>query len=439
MSHPGGLRRKLWAAFILQAAAISFAAVLGVYGASAVLKHVLIQRALQEEAAHFWQRLERDPAAQAPDTYNMTGYLRPTGEVAGLPQKLGGLAPGFHSLPRALGGSLVMVEERDGRRLYLLFKQEQVDSLAFWFGMAPLALVLAVVYLFAWGGYRASRRAVSPVIWLAGQVQRWDPKHPDTDALRPENLPADVEGETLALASSLHDFATRIGQFVERESNFTRDASHELRTPLTVIRVAGDMMAADESLSPGSRRALRRIQSAGRDMEALIEAFLILAREGDTGLPDDDFDVLEVVREEAEKAKSMLGCKPVELVLDEQAGFALHAPARVLSVMLGNLLRNACTYTDAGSITVTVRAGEIAIADTGVGMSQDELGRVFEPFFRAGDRKREGQGIGLSIVNRLSQRYGWPVALSSEAGQGTVATIRFPSASSRGVPGHPEP
>ncbi len=71
-------------------------------------------------------------------------------------------------------------------------------------------------------------------------------------ALDQKNLPADVEGETLTLASSLHDFASRLGSFVEREHNFTRDASHELRTPLTVIRVAGDMMAEDASLSPSA-------------------------------------------------------------------------------------------------------------------------------------------------------------------------------------------
>ena len=74
-----GLRRKIWVAFILQAAAISFAAVLGVYGASAVLKHVLIQQALQEEAGHYWQRMKADPTAQVPDTYNMTGFLVPAG------------------------------------------------------------------------------------------------------------------------------------------------------------------------------------------------------------------------------------------------------------------------------------------------------------------------------------------------------------------------
>ncbi len=423
-----GLRRKIWVAFILQAAAISFAAVLGVYGASAVLKHVLIQQALQEEAGHYWKRLQADPQAQVPDTYNMTGFLIPAGgSKAALPEPLKPLAVGFHSLPRSQGGALVLVEKDDhGHFLYLLFKQEQVDSLAFWFGMAPLAIVLVVIYIIAWSTYRTSKRAVSPVIWLAGQVQRWDPKRPEASALRPENLPLDVEGETLVLASSLHDFASRIESFVERERDFTRDASHELRTPLTVIRVAGDMMDGDESLSVSTRRALRRIQGAGRDMEALIEAFLILAREGDTGLPDDDFAVSEVVAEEVEKARPLVGNKPVQLHFVSEDDFELHAPARVLSVLLSNLLRNACHYTDEGSVTVTLRRGSIAVADTGVGMSPEELARVFEPFYRAGDRNKDGQGIGLSIVQRLSQRYNWPVTLESQPGRGTVATIRFP-------------
>ena len=427
MSERSGLRRKIWVAFILQATAISFAAVVGVYGASAVIKHVLIQRALQEEATHFWERRQGDPRAQVPDTYNMTGYLTDVRHPEpALPEAMRGLSPGFHSLPRAKGGSLVMVSDRGGMRLYLLFKQEQVDSLAFWFGVVPLALVLAVVYLIAWTTYRASKRAVSPVIWLADQVRRWDPKQPDASALRPENLPEDVQGETLTLASSLHDFASRIGQFVEREHNFTRDASHELRTPLTVIRVAGDMMASDHELSPTSHRALKRMQAAGRDMEALIEAFLILAREGDTGLPDEVFSVCEVVREEIEKVRPLVAGKNVELLLSLDQDFELRAPPRVFSVLLGNLLRNACHYTDSGSVLVLVKHKSISVQDTGVGMDAEELAKVFEPFYRAGDRCKDGQGIGLSIVRRLSERYGWPVQMTSEPGRGTTATVGFP-------------
>ena len=421
-----GLRRKIWIAFSLQAAAIGFAAVVGVYGASAVLKHVLTKRALQEEAAYFW-----DPAGGAgqrlPQSYHLEAWLLDDpGDRASLPAGLRALPPGFHSLPRAQGGSLVLVEAGpDGRTLVLEFRQQRLDDLAFWFGVVPLALVLAVIYVIAWSTYRASRRAVSPIVWLAGQVKQWDPKNPQSSVLRPENLPLDVEGETLVLASSLHDFASRIGAFVERERDFTRDASHELRTPLAVIRVAGDMMAADDGLSPMSRRALRRIQGAGRDMEALIEAFLILAREEDTGLPDDDFAVGDILEEEVERTRVMLGSKPVRLELVKRADFHLLAPARVLSVLVANLLRNASQHTDEGSITVTLERGRVTIADTGVGMSADALSHAFEPYWVA-DGRKPGQGLGLSIVRRLSHRFGWIVELDSAEGRGTTATLTFP-------------
>lgn len=429
MTERTGLRRKIWIAFILQVAAISFATVLGVYGASAVLKHVLIDRALDEEATHYWHRFAADPGAGLPDTYNLKGYLRGPGDAGdALQPYLRDLPPGYHSLPRSQGGVLVHVEDGPGGRLYLVFKQTQVDALAFWFGVVPLVLVLLVIYVIAWATYRMSRRAVSPIIWLSNVVKHWDPKRPDTATLDPGALPVDVEGETLVLASSLHDFATRLESFVERERNFTRDASHELRTPITVIRMASDLLMAADNLPDSAQRSVRRIQAAVRDMEALIEAFLILAREGNTGLPDEDFVVNEVVRDEVDKIRPLLAGKPVGLRLEEPAAFALRAPARVLAVLFGNLLRNACKYTDQGSVTVRVLDGEILIEDTGIGMAADELERVFEPFYRGGDGSRGGHGIGLSIVSRLSERFGWPVTLESEPGRGTRAHIRFPAA-----------
>jgi signal transduction histidine kinase len=428
-----GLRRTIWVAFLLQAAAIAVAAVLGVYGASLVVKRVLIQQALKEEAAHLWQRLETDPAAEVPDTANLVGHLLTVGaDRRALPEELRDLSPGFHVLPRDQGGALVEVEERNGHRLYLLFKPERVDTLAFWFGVAPLAVVMVLVFLLAWASYRVSRRAVAPVIWLAEQVKRWHPDHPEIDAIRPEALPVGANDEVRALAAALHYFGSRLGRFVERERNFTRDASHELRTPLTVMRVATDMVVADPGLSPMAQRALRRVQTANRDMEALVESFLILAREGDTGLPGEHFPASDVVRDEVDKVRPMLAGKPVELRIEQEADFELHAPSTVLSVMLGNLLRNACRYTDAGHVTVRVQPGRIEVSDTGIGMGPEELSRAFEPFYRgAGGQtggREVGQGIGLTIVQRLAERYGWPVNIESELGRGTRAEIRFPDA-----------
>jgi signal transduction histidine kinase len=424
-----GLRRKIWVAFAMQVIAIGLATVFGVYGATMVLKGVLIKHALQQEAEWFWQRHSDDPEHHIPDTFNMMGYLVPRGaDETVLPESLRGLAAGYHSMPEAMGGSLVYVDDAPKGKLLLVFKQTQVDKLAFWFGAVPLSFVLIVIYAIAWLTYRTSHRAISPLIWLANQVQQWDPKRPDATALNAENLPVDVQGEALVLASSLHEFASRIDAFVQRERNFTRDASHELRTPMTVIRMAGDLLLTDESLSPHAVRTVERIQSSVAEMESLVEAFLIMARDGDVGLPDEDFVANEIIHEELDNARALLGRKPVELRIDEQTAFALLAPPRVFAVLFGNLLRNACHYTDSGSVTVRVQAGKIVIEDTGIGMSRDELAHVFDPFYRGGEQRQGGHGIGLNIVRRLSERFDWPVMIDSEPGKGTRATVLFPKA-----------
>jgi signal transduction histidine kinase len=96
-----------------------------------------------------------------------------------------------------------------------------------------------------------------------------------------------------------------------------------------------------------------------------------------------------------------------------------------MQVVVSNLLRNACSYTDAGRIEVILEQDRIVVRDTGIGMSQDSMFRAFEPFYRADPSRPNGTGLGLSIVRRLCERFGWKVELESVLGRGTTATIRF--------------
>ena len=274
--------------------------------------------------------------------------------------------------------------------------------------------------------HRALRHAPSPVVALTKAMREWDPAHPDALALDPSRFGA-ADADVATLAQAFRNLALRLHAFVERERNFTRDASHELRTPLTIIKVAGDVLADEPELSPFAKRSLTRIRRSVREMEALIETFLVLARESDTGLPEEDFLVNDVVRDEVERYRDLLGGKPVELKLEEGGRFALHAPPRVCAVVIGNLIRNACMYTERGEIRVRVEGGSVRVSDTGCGMDDNALDRAFQPFNYG---RLDGHGIGLTIVRRIAERFGWPVEFASAPGDGTVATLRFPRAMS---------
>ncbi|MBL8299729.1 MAG: HAMP domain-containing histidine kinase [Rhodanobacteraceae bacterium] len=429
MDHPRGIRRKIWAVFTLQLAAISCATLMGGFAAGIVLEDWLIRHVLKDEAHYLTQRLRLQPVVELLDTRTMRAYLDPAGEPGNaLPADLQALNPGYHYLNRHGRDELVYIVDDRAGRLALTFNRGRVHEFTLVFALVLLTLILLIIYLITWLTYRASRRAVTPIVALARAVRDWDPKKPDLGVLDLAKLPASADRDAEALAGALHAFALRIEEFVERERNFTRDASHELRSPLTVIKVASDVLDDEEQLTPFARRSVGRIRAAARDMEALIEAFLILARESDLGLPEEDFLIDEVVDDEMERVRPLLDNKPVQLHLQREGSFRLHASPRVLSVMLGNLLRNACQFTEHGRILVTVGGDFVRVEDTGVGIRVGDLEKIFTPFFRPDRSPRGGHGVGLSIVKRLSDRFNWPLQLDSVLGAGTVATLRFPGA-----------
>ena len=290
--------------------------------------------------------------------------------------------------------------------------------------LVAIALALASIVAVTWLTYRATKRLFAPVDWLLREVSRWNPDQPDTRALSPERIPAEVQGNIRKMADALHGLGQRIDAFIARERDFTRDASHELRTPLTVIRVASDLIGQDEGLSERSRRSLTRIQSANSAMESIMDALLLLARDREVALETEDFPVRDVVEVEAERIRPMLEGTSVELEVVIEAEPELHAPPRVLGVMLRNLLSNAVRYTDAGLIQVRLLSDRIEVKDSGIGMDEATLASAFKPFYRL-DAAAVGTGLGLSIAQRLGQRCHWPLQLVSTPGIGTQATILF--------------
>ncbi len=429
MAEVKGIRARLGRTFLLQAAFISAAAIVSVFLANVMLEGVLIRQALRDEAAFYWTHREENPAHPLPATLNLTGY------IGNAPQAIASLAPGFHDYEEGSRRMVVYVSEQAGERLVLVFDRSGVARLAILFGLLPLALVLLVLYLSTWLAFRASRRAFSPVVALARQVRELDPSATKPGRLDRSRLPP-ADDEVQELADALARYSERLSEFIGREREFTRDASHELRSPLTVIHISAELLLADERLSDASRRAAERIRRAANDMDELTSAFLLLARESEAGLPSSALCVNDVVAEELARAQLLADGKPIESRLVASHRLHLDAPERVLAVLVGNLLRNAFSYTDRGEVEVTIDAQGVVIRDTGVGIAPEQLAEIYRPFARGASARRGGFGVGLSIVRRLSDRFSWPVHIDSQPGVGTRIEIRFPDARSEPIGQH---
>ncbi len=424
MAASRGLGNRLSREFFLQAVYISIAALVGVFAAAVLLQDVLTKQALRTEADYYWQRYAEGPPMQLPETRNMIGYRDDSERPP--PADLAQLDSGFHRR-QADDSQVAFITEHDGKRLYLVFQSRQVNELVLAFGLLPLVFVLIVIYLSMYAAYRVSRRAVSPVIALAEQVQKLDPGAPDPHLFATEPEPG-RDSEIELLYNALANLAQRLTSFADRERNFTRDASHELRSPLTVIRMAADVIGADATLSDTGQTHVQRIRQSAKDMEELTEAFLLLARESVQELRDDWVCVNDVVSGEAERTRLLIGAKPVQITHEADCRLLVAAPEKVIASIIGNLARNGLLYTDAGTVSVRIHERSVTVADTGPGMEQAEVEQIFQPFFRGqpGRRRRGGHGVGLTIVKRFADRFGWPLSVSSQPGTGTQVTIEFP-------------
>lgn len=288
-------------------------------------------------------------------------------------------------------------------------------------GVLPLVAVLVAIAAVTAVAWLAIRREWRSVTSLAEVVNRWNDDQPDPSALRLERLSQHTDADLASLAEGLHGFAMRIAGYNQRERNFTRDASHELRSPLTVIKMSVDMLTDEEDLSDFGNRSVRRIQRATREMETLVEALLILARESDVGIDTERFTVNDVLKRELASARDLLLGRPIELQLEEPARFALQGSSRVFSVLCWQLIRNACQQTEQGRVVVTVSPGVVTVSNHA--NPETTAGGPANPARVHGvDR----HGFELAIARRISDRFAWPLELQTHPGRENIARIRFP-------------
>ena len=416
------LNKSLLRAFLLQLTIISVVAVGGVYIAEFAIREVLIVSALKREAEYFWSRDSIERETPPPNTNTLIGYLfdKDSGEV---PAEFVGLTPGIHDFISPANRGVVHVSENQDARLYLVFDADNVGELATYFGIIPLAILLVFLYSSAWGTYVLIHRAVSPVILLARTVKNIDLDRPQINAFLEKFKLRRLNLETIQLASAIDDLLKKVDTSIERERTFTREASHELRTPLTVMRIAVSSLKKRGPLDNNVKSIVEKIERATTDMEELTEVLLLLARDYDGALIKEKIVINDIVKQEISNCSLIYGDKPLEYNLKEEAILVTNNSPKLVSIIFGNIIRNAFVYTDSGNVVVNVNRNSVSVADSGIGMTKEQLFQVMHgnsiPSFA------RGNGIGLNLVKRIIDRFGWHLELKSELKKGTTVKIRI--------------
>jgi adenylate cyclase len=257
--------------------------------------------------------------------------------------------------------------------------------------------------------------------------------------------------------TELKDRELQLGQLVDRlaeardaameatvaKSRFLANMSHELRTPLNAIIGITEMLMedAEDSGDRGAREPLERIARAGKHLLQLINDVLDLSKieAGKLEVNYEPVALASLVSDVVGEAEPLAAKNGNRLVVEcpSDIGSVRSDPTRLRQIML-NLLSNACKFTENGSVALSVSRGHadgkdwisIRVVDTGIGMTNEQLGRLFQEFSQADSsttRKYGGTGLGLAISDRLCRIMGGSIDVESEPGVGTTFSVRLPA------------
>ncbi len=422
MQYRRRLRSRIVLSFLIFGTLLSVLFALSTLFLQNYLEDELIGSTLEQELDDYINQLRLDPTVVEPFYTRIQGYVtRPGDPNQTVDADIRELPVGVHNVRIGNAVFKAAVRKEEDLWAFLIYDLTENQRLKNQLLLALIGVVLVFSLLSFTLGAWSSRRVMKPVTDLADKLESLDGEG------KPVKLSTQfADDEVGQLAMALDSYAERLHHLVERDREFNADVSHELRSPLTVITGATELLLAQTDLDPKVRTRMLRIARAARQSADITTALLHLVR-AEQGIDKQSSaqNVGQVVQELVHLYEPLIGNKDLHLEVREDDKVSVIAPEAVIAVTVGNLIGNAMRYTNSGQVIISIGDGRAVVEDTGPGIPEADLDRVFDRHYRGQNISGKGAGLGLAIVKRLCELYGWSIHFSNRPTGGLRAELLF--------------
>lgn len=338
-----------------------------------------------------------------------------------MPDFVRSLSMGAHNIELADGKAYhVLKKDYSGREFVLVKDQSDLESTENVFNFITLMVFASIVLTSFVFSHSLARRIVRPIVSLADQVRQLTPKN-----YREIELDY-ADDEVGGLVRVVYEHINTVNQYLQREQWFTGDISHELRTPMMVISSSIELLKQNGMSGEQKEMLFKRIDGALDNINEMISAFLILARNRqDEAASNVETDLAELCYSVIDNLKASFTGKDINIHIHADSTIMSVINSVLLSIVVSNLLKNAIANVRKGRIDIFLEQGSLVIEDNGSGLPE-----VVENFVNQGGVaiKRGNAsylGLGLSIVKRICEREGWTIRAEKNESGGARFTVRF--------------
>lgn len=311
---------------------------------------------------------------------------------------------------------------RGATEFYFVIDEREFEAFERTLMLTMSAIIALVIAASVWAGQLVADRIIQPLTNLSRQVAGMGDQAGQRIVLDQNGDPGD---EITQLGNAITGYHDRISELLRREREFSADVSHELRNPIMAVQGAAELLAKHVD-SDGANDLISRIRRSCFHMTTLTEALLYLARD-----PESFRDMVEpvsvkrVVDAQIAAVRDVVDRKGITVTVQQTADATINTIPAVIEIVIGNILHNAVKYTNQSVINIFVAQNEIVIQDYGPGIDRTAQQTLFDRFNRGQNRNPDGSGIGLALVRRFCEQYGWTIDFRSELDSGTRVAVGF--------------